>query len=345
MIDILQTRLTKRDLLRLAAGMVGTIIAGGSLPANAAVRTFARPDLGLTDDEDPKGWVRVETPYNSPYPKFEYTAPMGTVKVEDGSGRFWIKRLHTPWKYTNWLPDYKPTADSRGLIQSYAPWTGNPATSGALAVYDELYSRVVGKPSYTRQKAAEMSAYARDNSPRSDVASLGLCDAGALATGKEIEPQSYRGHNLSISQEQSKSILIASYRHRAIVAPFVNIDPPLSREQILFNLNITRRLFREGKAVPVYNVTLDGQPGFWGRTQFSESEDGKTLEVTEFNSEFRLIGQSEIKWADMGEHPENSTVPVDWRLVRPLQEFNYGLDQRFVRHIIYGYELPTNFGS
>jgi hypothetical protein len=93
----------------------------------------------------------------------------------------------------------------------------------------------------------------------------------------------------------------------------------------------------------VYNVSLNNLGGFWGRTPFSETEDGNVIIVTEFGFDFRSIGPLAIKWADMGEHPENSTVPVDLRLVRVLEKYNYGMDQRLVRHIAYGFDLPTEF--
>jgi hypothetical protein len=109
-----------------------------------------------------------------------------------------------------------------------------------------LFYRITKQRSYVAQKAREMSEDALANTPPALRSASGLCDAGALATGKEKEPQAYKGHDMEISQEHSKSTMIGSYRHRVVVAPHVRVDPPLSRAEILFNLQVVRDLYRAG---------------------------------------------------------------------------------------------------
>lgn len=306
--------------------------------------TYARNPLGLNDEYDPNGWCRVQFPHKPDY-QFQYSAPMGVTTVEDGNGTYWVKRLHTPWKYHNWGPMHGPTANAKGLVQYHAPWTGNTVSSGALSIYNEAYRRIKGvNPGVDPVDLAKKEADRAVNvSSVSERPSLGHCDAGATATGLEVEPNEYQGFGLTIPQEQVKSLLIAYYGQRVPEAPFIKgPDEGYTKQEKAINHNYARWMFQKGFGSPVYNVMLNGAAGFWGRTQFSETLNGTTLEITEFDLPFRLVNPSAVLWSDIGWHPEGN-IPVDTRLVNVYQLRNYKLDGRLVRHIAFGEPLPQNF--
>jgi hypothetical protein len=66
------------------------------------------------------------------------------------------------------------------------------------------------------------------------------------------------------------------------------------------------------------------------------------MEVTQFDLKFQEIGESEIMWADAGEHPQGPN-PVDLRLVKVYEKANHGQDWRLVKHMAHRRPLPSNF--